>query len=229
MSARWWLVAVVVLVAELSAVVLTRPSAPSPGRFGSGLDADWPHATLFRSPDRAWQPAWDGGVVWFGDSLTVLARGEVAAAAPDWPYDAVSGRPLRGCVDAAIAGWRAARPGALGPRVVVLACGSNDVRDPRAVPGQVGRLLDALPEQTRVVMATVMVQRHEYPTADLRNSVWVNEQLHRVAAAADGRVILVDWASLAAAGQNRYLADGVHLTPTGRQRWVRLLRDAVPG
>lgn len=149
-----------------------------------------------------------------GDSITVRCYPAIvkAFAAMGWTVAvrAQSGQQARNMVDQLTSQLRT--PG----RVVVIG-GSNDIFNPPAVAGQIDRAVDFTNGagvrlywgDTQVARAS---QTYTVQYADLRNSGWVNNQIHQGLPPAS----IIQWNAAigAAVGRGRpltyYLQDGVH-------------------
>lgn len=150
----------------------------------------------------------------FGDSVTVRCYSAIvkafSAKGLSVAVRAQSGQQARNMVDQLTAQIRT-------PGLVVVVGGSNDIFNPPAVAGQVARALEfttgagvkLLWADTQVARAS---QTYAVQYADLRNSGWVNNQIHQGLPPAD----IIQWNAAigTAVGRGRpltyYLQDGVH-------------------
>lgn len=177
--------------------------------YGSGALGDWSGMTHSVSTNWA-QPR----VAFLGDSTGNRGRGKLAAMLlaefdTDLAYDCWSGCPMTPLIDALIERnvW---------PEVLLIGLGTNDCFDPPVVAAQIQRVLDAAPATTTVVWIDTYVARTSQTAAvqlhDVRNSGWVNNQIHTALPA--NRVVGWNAALGYAVGRGRaisyYLQDGVH-------------------
>lgn len=176
---------------------------------------DYGSGTLGAKLTRSTSANWTAPRVGFlGDSTGNRGKVKLAAMlqaefATDLAYDCWSGCDIAPLVDDLLERnvW---------PDLLLVGLGTNNIFDPPSVAAQIQRVLDAAPATTTVVWIntytaraaqTATVQLH-----DLRNSSWVNSQIH----AALPKNQVVDWnAALGyAVGRGRqisyYLEDGIH-------------------
>lgn len=150
----------------------------------------------------------------FGDSVTVRCYPAIvkafAAKSLTVAVRAQSGQQSRNMVDQLTAQLRT-------PGLVVVVGGSNDIFNPPAVAGQVARALEfTTGAGVKLLWADTQVARssqtYSVQYADLRNSGWVNNQIHQGLPPAN----IIQWNAAigAAIGRGRpltyYLQDGVH-------------------
>lgn len=149
-----------------------------------------------------------------GDSITVRCYPAIVAAFAakglTVAVRAQSGQQARHMVDQLTAQLRT-------PGLVVMLGGSNDIFNPPAVAAQVARALEfTAGAGVRLLWADTQVARasqtYTVQYADLRNSGWVNNQIHQGLPATD----IIEWNAAigAAIGRGRpltyYIQDGVH-------------------
>lgn len=153
-------------------------------------------------------------VGFLGDSTGNRGRVKLASMlmsefGADMAWDCWSGAPITPLVDGQLARN-------LWPEFLLFGLGSNDIFAPPVVAEQIQRLLDAAPATTKIVGFDTYVARTSQTAAvqlhDLRNSGWVNGQIH----AALPPEQIVGWVAAlsAAVGRGRalsyYLEDGLH-------------------
>ena len=163
-----------------------------------------------------------------GDSLTVSAAAEIRAALAAEglvvvDVDALEGRRIaRGTVEPGVDAVLRLRLAGADPDVWILALGTNDVGaqvDRETMRADIAEILRLIPRDAAVLWVDTRVEYR----AD--GSVAANA-LFRQQAVFDPRVEVVDWHAVG--GEEGVLvADGVHLTPTGRARFAAALADAV--
>ncbi|MDP9183710.1 MAG: hypothetical protein M3P04_13155, partial [Actinomycetota bacterium] len=156
-----------------------------------------------------------GDVRLYGDSITFQVWKRLVERDPDLGMDAFWGRWTHATVDAVLAD--AARST---PKMVVLAIGTNDTRDPSDMAVEVRRAREALPASTRLLWVNTYVET---------NNGWANVD---AAIASTPGVEVVDWAwenlrAKGAADSSPLLADGVHLSCSGADVWVDLIQRAT--
>ncbi|WP_328328872.1 hypothetical protein OHA70_04625 [Kribbella sp. NBC_00382] len=200
--------------------------------FGSGVPADWAkYPRLISSRQQIERVVRTDGVFMFGDSLgvaggPVLAERLMARTHDGLAMDAWSGRPTAPAADA-LALW--ARTYGL-PGRILIETGSNDIFDPPVITAQIDRVLQIVGRTRTVIWVNVWVARRSTTAADRRNSAWVNRQL-AAATRRHSNLQLVHWAEFIAADpkrERRYLRDGVHTTPLGRDARNELIIRALP-
>lgn len=166
----------------------------------------------------------------FGDSITVGAYKNLAAAKPGWrlAVNAQSGRGTVDAVDEALAA-------PFLPKHVIMAVGSNDVMNPPIMAGQIKRLRAALePRGIQVYWVETHVVRYRgtaaQQLADMRNTGWVNAQVN---AGCIAPCKVITWSQFLNAKPYyrlpTYLRDGVHLSEAGKPPWAALLAASVKG
>jgi lysophospholipase L1-like esterase len=166
----------------------------------------------------------------FGDSLGVsggpvlaerlAARTQDALAMHNW-----SSQPTAPAADA-LALWA----GTYGlPGRILMATGSNDIFNPPVMAAQIDRVMRIVGRTRTVVWVNVRVARPRTAAADRANSAWVNRQL-AAATRRHSNLQLVHWAEFLDADprrERRYLRDGVHTTPLGRDARNELIIRAL--
>ncbi|MFI5711941.1 hypothetical protein [Kribbella sp. NPDC051620] len=199
--------------------------------FGSGSPADWKnYSRLISSRQQIERVVRTDGVFMFGDSLgvtggPVLAERLVARTHDALAMDAWSGRPTAPAADA-LALW--ARTYGL-PGRILIETGSNDIFNPPAVTAQIDRVMQIVGRTRTVIWVNVWVARRSTAAADRSNSAWINRQL-AAATRRHANLQLVHWAEFINADprrERRYLHDGVHTTPLGRDARNELIIRAL--
>jgi hypothetical protein len=208
-------------------------SAPPPERvgFGSGELGDWrTYSPLISSTRQIERVVRTDGVFMFGDSLGVAGGSALARRLAARTHDAIAvhnwaGQPTAPAADT-LALW--ARTYGL-PGRILMATGSNDIFNPPVFAAQIDRVMRIVGRTRTVVWVNVWVARRSTAAADRSNSAWINRQL-----AAAGRrhtnLQLVRWAEFVNADprrERRYLRDGVHTTPLGRDARNELIIRAL--
>jgi hypothetical protein len=193
---------------------------PPPGEFGSGVLADWrTYAQLISSERQIERVVRTDGVFMIGDSLGVADGPVLAERLAARTHDALamhnwSGRPTAPAADA-LAGW--ARTYGL-PGRILMATGSNDIFNPPVVAAQIDRVMRIVGRTRTVVWVNVWAARRRRTAADRSNSAWINRQL-TAATRRHSNLELVHWAEFLNADpirEHKYLRDGVHTSPLGR-------------
>lgn len=163
-----------------------------------------------------------------GDSLTVSAAAEIRAALGAEglevvDVDALEGRRIaRGTVEPGVDAVLRLRLAGADPDLWILALGTNDVGaqvDRETMRADIAEILRLIPQDADVLWVDTRVEYR----AD--GSVAANALL-RQQAVFDPRVEVVDWHAVGEE-EGVLVADGVHLTPTGRARFAAALTDAV--
>lgn len=165
-----------------------------------------------------------------GDSLTVSAREELAAAlgAAELEVvaiDAQEGRrmavgtstitPGRDAVEEILAG--------ADPDLWVIALGTNDVASVESLDGfrsEMGQILDLLPPDAPVVWVDLYIRDRPEPISR------ANLQIRAELGGRDGGAAVVDWFSRGV-DDGVITDDGVHLTPVGQQLFADSIVSAV--
>lgn len=191
-----------------------------PFDFGSGRLDDWCNNPVTTSKDKEIVSA----DIWLlGDSIAAQAypdlRDRLGAHRVCVATNSQGARPTQPTVDV-LEQWLAKFPA---PRLVVMACGSNDIFDPRPVAAQIDRTMRMVGTQAPVLWKDVQVCRTgETPKirlADQRNTGRVNAQIHASLTRHPG-LHLIPWFQIVASqpGSSSLLEDGVHLSdPEGIQ------------
>lgn len=202
------------------------------GPFGSGVGGDWTQMAPAISSASAFESVRDNnGVLIIGDSIAkanspacaqrIADTHGLPVAVNNWP-----GRPTTPAID-----WLTVHTSLIPERGVVVAVGTNDIFSPAGWWRQVRRLMEAVPPDVPVFWVTVYAERASSPTADLRNSGWINSQL-RTMQTAHSNLVVVDWFAAVAAGRggvnvSGWLSDGVHTTAAGSVAWCDLILSSM--
>lgn len=167
------------------------------------------------------------GVV-VGDSLTVSASAEIrstlaAEGLEVIAVDAREGRRIaRGPVEPGVDAVVRLRIAGADPDLWVFALGTNDVgaqADRETLRSDVGEILRLIPPDAVILWIDTRVDGRP------ERSVAANLLLRQVAVF-DPRVEVVDWHTVAGE-EGVLIADGVHLSPTGKDRFAATLAQAV--
>lgn len=157
-------------------------------------------------------PAGARGVI--GDSLSVQARPHLAVD----HVDAVKGRALRDSGGLIVGSAQA--------ECVVVALGSNDVAtSTRAqMAADVAATAEALSSTPCAVFTTVTLGT---PATTFYHPQWAERAAYwNSLVAATGRPV-ADWAAASEGHPEWFQADGLHLTPAGRQAYAMVILDAM--
>jgi lysophospholipase L1-like esterase len=229
------LVAYLVLVHLALAVLLWKPGLPSRIRQRLGFSprpeiGDYYRQTL-RHHSRSVDAVPDGAVVFIGDSLTQGLA--VAAVHPSAVNYGIGGDTTRGVLGR----LPAYRPALERAECIVVAIGFNDTRHREADEAlrNYARILDALPEDRRVIVSAVLPvdDRARGSLAGRRD--WIgrfNAGLRRLAAEREQVTFLDAGDALDRDGDGRldrslHDGDGVHLNSAGYRAWAARLADAI--
>lgn len=155
-------------------------------------------------------------VVVYGDSISYQVTHRLRTRHPELGVDAYWGRPTLDGVEALAKDTFNQEA----PDVVVMAVGTNDTQRPDSVGALVRYARGILPSTTRLLWLNTYVESR---------SGW--EQVNRQIASVPG-VEVVDWATrnLRAKGRgdgSPLLYDGVHLSCSGADAWLRLVEAAL--
>lgn len=177
--------------------------------YGSGPLGNWQsltHGTVGDILGEQYDGTPAADVLIVGDSITTRAYADLLARIRATGHTAAvnywSGRPTAPAVD-----WVLSL--STKPKVLVMAMGSNDVTNPTVMAAQIKRLKAGLPSTTKLLWVDVFVCRSAYATADMRNSMAVNQQIYEQM----GDDAVIGWAELFWSAPWRiawYLQDGVH-------------------
>ncbi|GAA0956865.1 hypothetical protein GCM10009554_66870 [Kribbella koreensis] len=199
--------------------------------FGSGVPADWrKYPRLISGRTQIERVVRMDGVFMFGDSLgvaggPVLAERLVARTHDTVAMDAWSGRPTAPAADV-LTHW--ARTYGL-PGRILMETGSNDIFNPPVFAAQIERVMQIVGRTRTVIWVNVWVARPRTAAADRANSASINRQL-AAATRRHSNLQLVHWAEFVKADpkrERRYLRDGVHTTPLGRDARNELIIRAL--
>lgn len=191
--------------------------------------ASWQDNVRSVSPDRTWQQARTHGVWMYGDSITAADAPQLAQSLRrrglTLAWDATPGIPTEPGVDRLVGRLLDSRP----PQRLVVALGTND-SDARLVASQVERVMEVVPRHTEVYWVNTWKQRWVVSRGegDRRAAAAVNEALAR-ADRQHRNLEVVDWFSTVGADPQRYLSDGIHTLPAGRDARNALIVEAVTG
>lgn len=177
--------------------------------YGSGPLGNWQsltHGTVGDILGEQYDGTPAADVLIVGDSITTRTYADLLARIRATGHTAAvnywSGRPTAPAVD-----WVLSL--STKPKVLVMAMGSNDVTNPTVMATQIKRLKAGLPSTTKLLWVDVFVCRSAYATADMRNSMAVNQQIYEQL----GDDAVIGWAELFWSAPWRitwYLQDGVH-------------------
>ena len=155
-------------------------------------------------------------VVVVGDSIVLGAEGPLRAAfgASGWEFG-FDAQVSRTTADGAeIVG---VRRGELTDSLVV-GLGANDAGNPATFRARVRAVLDAAAGVPHVYWLSLAEVRNEYPPAN---------QILREEIAGRPGVVVIDWATRAAADPGLTAGDGLHLSPSGAAAMASLVHEAV--
>lgn len=189
--------------------------------------AAWEDSTRTLSAESRWAAARTEGVWVFGDSITASDSPELGLLLrPSGllvAVDATPGIPTGPAVDRLLDRLR--HSGA--PLRLVVALGTNDT-DAGDVSAGISRVMRAVPSTTQVYWVNVWKHRWLSTRADSDRSaaIAINAAIRR----ADVRhrnLETVDWWTTVEADPHRYLHDGVHTLPAGREARNSLIAAAL--
>jgi hypothetical protein len=220
------------------------------GNYGAGVLGSWSGLGHSISPVDILQTVHDsGGILALGDSILYATVTDLATRAnnhgTNFAVNAWSGRPTTPAVD-----WLQSNVvnANLMPGTLLMCTGTNDVFDPSvfdpAAVGQVDqleRVMALVGPDLPVWWVTVYVGRFDATAAvreaQVRNSGWINGQLHE-AASRHPNLHIIDWYRFLAQGVTNGsppqdwrirsgLVDGVHTTAWGSDARNDLIEAAI--